>query len=237
MWDRFVTELSMATHTILDDVAQFLPRLLAILVIVLIGWFVAYLLKVIVRSTLRLAKVDQLSRDAGAAELLKRAALPSSSELLSRLTFWVAWIGIILIGLSVLNIVGIQEHVMRFFGFLPRLVATLFIFFFGLLAASFFSRAALLAAVNADLPSPRLISSTIRALIILFTVSMGLEELGLAEKSVVAAFAIVFGAVMFGLALAFGLGGKDLAKEFLERRFGHGKPAREEEHEDELSPL
>src|SRR5207247_4828267 len=82
--------------------------------------------------------------------------------------FWVAWIGFILIGVSVLGIVGLQEHVARFFGFLPRLFAALFVFFFGLLGASFFSRAALLAAVNADLPSPRLIASTIRTIIIVF---------------------------------------------------------------------
>jgi hypothetical protein len=160
--------------------------------------------------------------------------LPSSTELLSRFVFWVAWIGFILIGVSVLGIVGLQEHVARFFGFLPRLFAALFVFFFGLLGASFFSRAALLAAVNADLPSPRLIASTIRTIIIVFAVSMGFEELGIGEHTTLVAFAIVFGALMLGLALAFGLGGRDLARHFLERRFVH---ERREEKEDELSPL
>ncbi len=160
--------------------------------------------------------------------------MPSSTELLSRFVFWVAWIGFILIGVSVLGIVGLQEHVARFFGFLPRLFAALFVFFFGLLGASFFSRAALLAAVNADLPSPRLIASTIRTIIIVFAVSMGFEELGIGEHTTLVAFAIVFGALMLGLALAFGLGGRDLARHFLERRFVH---ERREEKEDELSPL
>jgi len=117
---------------------------------------------------------------------------------------------------------------------LPRLFAALFVFFFGLLGASFFSRAALLAAVNADLPSPRLIASTIRTIIIVFAVSMGFEELGIGEHTTLVAFAIVFGALMLGLALAFGLGGRDLARRFLERRFVH---ERREEKEDELSPL
>lgn len=237
MWDRFLDQLSLASHQIVGNIAQFVPRLLTMIVIVLIGWVIAYILKVVLRSILRLAKFDKLSQDAGAAQLLDRAALPSSTELLSRLMFWVAWIGFILLGISVLNIVGIQEHVARFFGFLPQLVAALFIFFFGMLAASFFSRAALLGAVNADLPSPRLISSTIRVLIIVLTVSMALEELGLAQNTVVAAFAIVFGALMFGMALAFGLGGKDLARQFLERRFSSHRRGKEEEHEDELSPL
>jgi hypothetical protein len=134
----------------------------------------------------------------------------------------------------VLGIGGLQQHISQFFVFLPRLFAALFIFFFGLLAASFFSRAALLAAVNADLPSPRLVSFTIRTMIIVFALSMGFEELGLGERTVLVAFTLVFGALMLGLALAFGIGGQDLARRFLERRFVH---ERKEQKEDELSPL
>jgi hypothetical protein len=234
MWEKFVAELTQATREIVANVAQFLPRLMVMLIIVLIGWVIAYVLKSALRSALRLAKFDKLSHDAGATQLLNRAALPSSTELLSRFVFWVAWLGFILLGISVLGIVGLQEHVARFFGFLPRLFAALFFFFFGLLAASFFSRAALLAAVNADLPSPRLISSATRTLIIVFAVSMGFEELGLGERTVLVGFAIIFGALMLGLALAFGLGGRDLARRFLERRFLH---EHHEEGEKELSPL
>jgi hypothetical protein len=233
-WEKFVNQLMQATQEIIASIAQFLPRLLVMLIIVFVGWLIAYLLKSILRSILRLARFDKLSERAGATQLLKKAALPASSELLSRFVFWVAWIGFILVGVSVLGIGGLQEHISRFFGFLPRLFAALFVFFFGLLAASFFSRAALLAAVNADLPSPRLISFTIRTMIIIFSLSMGFEELGLGEQTMLVAFGIVFGALMLGLALAFGLGGRDLARQFLERRFVHEK---KEEREDELSPL
>jgi Conserved TM helix len=234
MWERFLTELTQATQEIVRSIAQFLPRLMVMLIIVVCGWIVAYVLKSIIRSILRLAKFDRLSQDAGASQFLSKAALPSSTELLSRFVFWVAWIGFILIGISVLGITGLQEHIGRFFGFLPRLFAAMFVLFFGLLAASFFSRAALLASVNANLRSPRLIASTVRTIIIVFSVSMGFEELGIGEETVLLTFGIVFGALMLGLALAFGIGGRDLARRYLERRFVH---ERHEEKEDELSPL
>jgi Conserved TM helix len=234
MWEKFLTEMTKATQEIVNSVAQFLPRLMVTLIIVLIGWIIAYVLKYLLRSILRIAKFDRLSEDAGATQFLKKAALPSSTELLSRFVFWVAWIGFILIGVSVLGIVGLQEHIGRFFGFLPRLFAAMFVLFFGLLAASFFSRAALLASVNADLPSPRLIAATIRTVIVIFSVSIGFEELGIGENTILMAFGIVFGALMLGLALAFGLGGRDLARQYLQRRFVH---ERKEEREDELSPL
>jgi hypothetical protein len=234
VWEKFITEMTKATQEIVNSVAQFVPRLMVTLIIVLIGWVIAYALKHLLRSILRLAKFDRLSEDAGATQFLKKAALPSSTELLSRFVFWVAWIGFILIGVSVLGIVGLQEHIGRFFGFLPRLFAALFVLFFGLLAASFFSRAALLASVNADLPSPRLIAATIRTVIVIFSVSVGFEELGIGENTILVAFGIVFGALMLGLALAFGLGGRDLARQYLQRRFVH---EHKQEREDELSPL
>jgi hypothetical protein len=233
MWQIIVSELTQATHGIIRSVAQFLPRLLVMLVIVVVGWVIAYVLKSIIRSILRVTKFDKLSEDAGASQLLKKAALPPSSELLSRFVFWVAWLGFILVGISVLGVVGFQEQIARFFAFLPRLFVAMFVFFFGLLASSFFSRAALLASVNANLPSPKLLSLTIRTMIIVFSISVGVEAVGVGENTMLVAFALMFGALMFGLALAFGLGGKDLARKYLERRFVQPR----QDDSDDLSPL
>jgi hypothetical protein len=200
-----------------------------------VGWVIAYVAKVLLRSILRLIKFDRLSDNAGASQLLNKAALPSSSELLSRFVFWMAWLGFILLGVSVLGILGLQDQIARFFLFLPRVFVALFIMFFGLLAASFFSRAALLAAVNANVPSPKLLSISIRSVIIIFVLSVVFEELGVVEQTMLVAFGIAFGAMMLGLAIAFGLGGKDLARRFLETRFLQRK--KKDENEDELSPL
>ncbi len=234
MREIIVEQLSQAMHQIVQEFVHLLPRLIVMLVIAFVGWVIAYLLKWILRSVLRVAKFDKLSENAGASQLLNRAALPSSTELLSRFVFWVAWLGFILIGVSVLGIGGLQEHIARFFLFLPRLFVAMFTVFFGILAASFVSRAALLAAVNANLPSSRLLSASIRIIILIFVLSMVFEELGLAEQTALVAFGIVFGAVMLGLALAFGMGGRDLARQFLEKRLVREK---KNEKEDEPSPL
>ena len=234
MRDIIVNELTQALQQMARDVAHYLPRLIVMLIIAFLGWLIAYLLKIIVRSILRLTKFSRLSENAGATQLLNKAALPPAIELVSRFVFWVAWVGFILVGVSILGIGGLQEYISRFFLFLPRMFVALVILFFGSLAASFFSRATLLAAVNANLKSSRLLSISIRILVSIFTLSMVFEVLGVAEQTVLIAFATVFGAVMLGLAIAFGIGGKDLAREFLERRLAYG---RKEEKEDELSPL
>lgn len=235
MREIIVSELTRAVQELARDFARFIPRLVVLVIIAFAGWLIAYLLKQVARSILRLIKFDKLSENAGASQLLAKAALPSSTELLGRLIFWVTWLGFILLGVSALGIFGLQEQIARFFLFLPRLFAALFIVFFGLLAASFFSRATLLAAVNANFPSARLLGISIRAIIMVFVLSMAFEELGIADQTMLVAFGIAFGAVMLGLAIAFGTGGKDLARRFLETRFVRRN--KDEENEDELSPL
>jgi len=235
MREMIISELTQAMQELTRGFAHILPRIIVLVIIAFVGWVVAYLLKVFLRSILRLIKFDKLSESAGASQLLTKAALPSATELVSRFVFWVTWVGLILLGVNVLGIFGLQKQIATLLLFLPRLFVALFTMFFGLLAASFFSRAALLAAVNANFPSPRLLSVSARTIIIIFVLSLAFEEVGVAEQTMLVAFGIAFGALMFGLAIAFGMGGKDLAQQFLEKRFVRGK--KDEGKEDELSPL
>ena len=234
MREMIISELSQALHDLARGFAHYLPRLIVMLILALIGWLISYVVKVILRSALRLIKFDRISENAGASQLLNSAALPPATEVLSRFVFWLTWLGFILLGVSVLGILGLQEQIAKFFLFLPRMFAALLILFFGLLAAGFLSRAALLAAVNANVPSPRLLSLAIRSIIVVFVLSIVFEELGLAEQTMLVAFGIAFGALMLGLAIAFGIGGRNLAQRFLEERFVREK---KEQDEDELSPL
>jgi hypothetical protein len=238
MWQNFIGELSRTMDEILKGFGRFLPRFVEMLGILIVGWIIAFVLRAVVRSILRITRFDKLSEHTGAAQLLRGAALPSPAEMLSRFVFWMAWVGFILVGISVLGIVGIDEQLSSFLGFLPRLFAAFFILFFGLLAASFFSRAALLGGVNADLPSPRLVSLTLRTVMILLVVSAAFEEIGIGSRTVFMTFTLTFGALMLGLALAFGLGGKDLARRYLEKRFTRDQVTEhDKDKEDELSPL
>lgn len=234
MREMIISELSQALHEMARGFAHFLPRVIVMLILAFGGWVIAYVVRAVLRSILRLIKFNKLSENAGASQLLTNAALPSATEVLSQFVFWVTWLGFILLGVHVLGILGLQEQIARFFLFLPRLFVAIFILFVGLLAASFFARAALLAAVNANVPSPRVLSFALRTIIIVFVLSIVFEELGLAEQTMLVAFGIAFGALMLGLAIAFGMGGRDLAKNFLEKRFIRAK---KEENEDELSPL
>jgi small-conductance mechanosensitive channel len=220
MKDTIVQGLEQAYYNLVHMIAEFLPRFVVMLVIIALGLLVAYVIRYVLRTLLRLTKLDRVSEDAGASRVLRMADLPSMTELLSRSIFWITWIGFILIGISILGVAGLQEQISRLFRFLPEIFIAMLILFLGLVLANFLSRAALLASVNAGYRSAKIVSWSIRFVIWILAISMALEELGLARQTVIAAFSIVFGASMLGLAIAFGLGGQGLARQMLERHLG-----------------
>jgi hypothetical protein len=225
--------LVQAYANLVQMIANFLPRLLVMLIITAIGLAVALVLKYILRAILSLTKLDRVSEEAGASRLLRVAHLPSMTVLLSSTLFWVTWSGFVLIGLSVLGVAGLQGQISRLLQFLPEVFIAILILFLGLMTANFLSRTALLAAVNAGHPSPKILSWSIRFIIWILAISMTLEELGVARQTVISAFSIIFGALMLGLAIAFGLGGQDLARKSLERHLGNAK----KENDKEPQPL
>ncbi|MDE3179511.1 MAG: hypothetical protein KGM47_07590 [Acidobacteriota bacterium] len=231
MGNDLLKSLTGTTQGLGSMLAQFLPHLLAMGIIIVVGGIIAWILKVIVRRILALIRFNHICESAGFSGLLAKTALPPPSELLSRLVFWVVWVAFWLVGLNALGISALQEEIARFFFFLPQIFVALLILIVGLLLANFFGRATLLAAVNADSPSPRLLASVVRFLIIILAITMALERIGLGRGVILIAFAIAFGAVMLGLALAFGLGGRDAAKRLLEQRFIEAEKRRDEENE------
>jgi hypothetical protein len=228
--------LERLTHTLQGLVAvavDFLPRVVAGLVVVALGWLVAFAVRLMIRRFLRLLKFDRFSERSGVAQTLIRADLPSPSDLVAWVVFWVIWVSFMVLGLSVLGIPTLQDEISRFFQFVPHIFVSLLILYVGFWAAHFFSRAALLAAVNSNFPLPKLLASFVQLGIAVLAVTMAFEQLNLAKTAVLIAFSITYGAVMIGLAIAFGLAGRFAARRVLEKQLREN----EEEKEREASPI
>jgi hypothetical protein len=237
MKDLIVRNLTGALLAFYRMTAEALPRILAMAIIIFVGWIVAWVIEVILRRVLLLARLNRLFENKGLTRALSVAALPSPAEVISRVVFWIVWVSFILIGVNALGVVALQKEVADFVALLPQFVVALLIIFFGVLAANFLSRAALLAAVNANSPSPKVVSSFVRFVILLLAITMALERVGLGRGVVLVAFAVSFGAIMMGLAIAFGLGGRHVARRILERRFAVDRGAGKDEKDEEGSHL
>jgi hypothetical protein len=224
MTQTIVDALRLAWQNFLDGIAAFVPGLLAMLSIVVVGWLIAAVLAYVTRRLLGWLRFNALAERTGGAEMLKKVELPPAETLAGSVMFWLVWLGFLMAGMSALGLTAFSDLFTGFVHYIPRLVLALVILVVGLVAANFAWRATLLATVNAQMPSARLLSSAVRFLIVVLTVTMALEQIAVARTVILTAFAIAFGAVMLGIAIAFGIGGSNVARRVLEEQFPEQKP-------------
>src|SRR4030043_1468874 len=204
----------------LGKVATFLPNLLAMITILVIGFITAWVIKTLLLRFLKAIQFDRVSERWGLTHVLSRGgwAYPPAS-LVSRFFYWVIVFITLILGINALEVAATQNFIAKFFNYLPNLFAAILILIVGYLIAIFLGQAALIAAVNAQMESARLLGRSVRWFIIILSVTMALYHLGIAEKVIIAAFTIIFGGIVLALSLAFGWGGRDLAKDFLDRLY------------------
>jgi hypothetical protein len=219
MIQEIADALVQSWHNFSTAFALFVPRLVAATIIFAGGLVVAMVVRRVVRQLLAWLRFDRLSLRTGASEMLRVADMPTAEVLIAKIVFWIVWIGFIVSAVDTLQFTPFQGLVREFFRFVPRFLVALLVFTLGFLIGNFVWRATLLASVKAGLPGARLLSGALRVLVIAIGVVMALEQIGLATAVVLTAFAITFGALMLGLAIAFGLGGRDAAQQLLEQQF------------------
>jgi hypothetical protein len=196
----------------------FVPRLVAAAIIFLGGLAIAVALRVAVQRLLAWVRFETWAQRSGTSELLKSADMPPADVVIGKIVFWLVWIGFVVSAIDTLQFASFQGLVHEFFRFVPRFLVALLVLVLGFLIGNFLWRASLLAAVNAGVPGARLLSGGLRVLVIAIGVVMALEQLGLATSVVLTAFAITFGAAMLASAIAFGLGGRDAARQVIEEQ-------------------
>lgn len=225
--------LEQAGRNFLESAAELLPRLVLTVSIVLVGWLIAGVMRWATRSLLARLGFGRLCARQGVTEMLRAADLPEPERLAGTIVFWVVWIGFLLSAVDVLGLSAVRGMIDDFAAFVPRLGVAIVILVVGFVFANVAWRATQLAAVNSNVPSPRVLSGTVRALVLLLTGAMALDQIAVAQTIVLTAFAIAFGAVMIGLAIAFGVGGGGIAKRILEHWF----PEHDKRSDDDVRHL
>ena len=217
------------------NVLQFLPNFLAFLLILVIGIILGRVLNALFLRIFRAVGLDKLSEKSGAMDLIRKGGIKDSvSVLLAKIVRWVTVIIFAIIALRALELPTIEGLFEKFLLYLPNVFVAAVILLFGYLLGNFFGRAALIASVNAGIRIAGVIGRFVKFTVFLLAATMALEQLGIGKETIVIAFAIIFGGVVLALAIALGLGGRDTAKEYIEKKL---KGEEEEEKKDEISHL
>jgi hypothetical protein len=218
-----------------ENVLQFLPNFLAFLLILIIGIILGRILNALFLRIFRAVGLDKLSEKSGVMDLIRKGGIKDSvSVLLAKIVRWVTVIIFAIIALRALELPTIEGLFEKFLLYLPNVFVAAVILLFGYLLGNFFGRAALIASVNAGIRIAGVIGRFVKFTVFLLAATMALEQLGIGKETIVIAFAIIFGGIVLALAIALGLGGKETAKEYIEKKL---KGEEEEEKKDEISHL
>jgi hypothetical protein len=201
------------------------PRLLALLTLILVGWVVAALAGRLIVRLLQAANFDgRCGRWGLTVSLIRAGVRQPPTALVSRVVFWLIFLVALLMGIEALEVPATAGLVAVILRFLPNLIVAGLVMVIGWFLANFLGQAALIGAVNAQVAGAPLIAGAVRWLVLVFAGAAALTQLAIAREMVLLAFGVAFGGTVLALALAFGLGGKDLAREILESRLRkHGE--------------
>lgn len=192
----------------------FLPNLMAMLTILILGILVSWALKRLLVVILDFFHFDRWSDRMGLTALLRRENLwPKPSIAVGAIVFWSSLLLFTMMALSVLKLEAVRLLLAQSFLYLPRIVSAVLLVLLGYLVTGFVSRGVLIAAVNGGYRNSRLLAEGVRLLLTVLILAMSLEQLQVAPSIVLAAFSIAFGGIVLALAIAFGVAGIDQARK------------------------
>jgi hypothetical protein len=212
-----------------------LSSLVGMLVLILLGLAIGWVAKVVVYRLLRALQFDRLCDRLGVGTEISRLGFArSSSYLAGQIVQGIIVLTALLAGLTAMRSEWTQNLVERFFLYLPHFLAAVVILVAGALVSRFLGRSTLIAAVNAGMPSARLLAGLVRLLVMTLAVVAALDELGIGRTTIIVTFAITFGGLVTAAAIAFGLGARELARDLLQAHF---RPTSRPEDKDTMQHL
>jgi small-conductance mechanosensitive channel len=214
-----------------DTIFDFLPRLIGFLLILLIGFVIAKIVSAAVAKVLEKVGVDRKLQESDASRYVD-AVLPGSSPSrgIGRLVFWLIFVFFVVTAIGALQIPAATTFMNQVLAYLPNVIVAILIFVVAAVVSG--AVAGGVAKFMGDTPTGKIVAGVVPALVMVIAFFMILEQLQIAPEIVRIAFAAVMFALALGLALAFGLGGRDLAARLLDEAHSKSREAAQQAKQD-----
>ena len=205
------------------------PHVLGFIAVLLIGWIIARVLGRLAWKGTHRAGLDRAVHGGTGGNFLQRV-VPAPSRLVGRIVFWAIMLGAISLAAAVLGIRALTAFVGAIWAYLPNVLAAVLIF----LAASAIAAAvvALVQRTMGDTALGKIVATAVPILVMTIATFMILDQLRIAHDIVVTTYTLLLGAIALGAALAFGLGGRDVAARMLEGAYAKGQENKEQYKRD-----
>lgn len=204
-----------------DRLAEVFPKVLAIVTLIVMGLVIGLLLQLVLVRVLRAFHFSARCERWGIQQALARAAIRRPPDRLAgSVVFWGVLLIFAMMGIDALALPGMPGGAtFMVVQLIPNVLAALLMLLVGWLLANFVANAILIGSVNAQIAEARLLARLARWAVLAFTMAAALTQLGIGREMVMIAFGLTFGGIVLAVALAFGLGARDVVRDLLERRF------------------
>ncbi len=214
----FDTVLLEPLRVFLRQVGDLLPRLVLAVVVLIVGWIVAKVVRFAIERGLRAVNFNVLTERAGMDGFLRNGGIESDTTGLVALVFyWLVILAALVIGFNSLGLTYITDVLRSVILFLPRVLVAIVILAVGSYFARFIDGAVAAYFRNAQVQDADLLGRIARTAVLAFVILIALDQVQVGGDLIRQTFLIVLAGVVFALALAFGIGGRDWAAELLER--------------------
>jgi hypothetical protein len=205
------------------------PALIGAVVILIIGYFIAKIVQAALAGGLTRAGLDRHLLSGKTGEWVQKVA-SSPSRLIARVGFWAIFLAFVSIAASALGIEAVSAFVAAVWGYLPNVIAAFAIF---LVAGAISAGVATLATkLMGDTPTGKVVATAAPILVMTIATFMILEQLKIAHDIVVTTYTLLLGSIALGAALAFGLGGREVAGRMLEGAYQKGQEQKGQVRQD-----
>lgn len=202
----------------LRQLGDLLPRLALALVVLIAGWLVAKAVRFAIVRGLRAVNFHVVTERAGLDGFLRDGGIQSdTTEILGVLVYWLVILGALVVGFNTLGLTYVTDLLGRVILFVPKVMVALLILAFGAYFARFIGNAITAYCRNVHIQDAELLGRLAQYAIVTFVVLIALDQVNIGGDIVRQSFLIILAGLVFALALAFGLGGREWAAEMLER--------------------
>jgi hypothetical protein len=223
----FAVDLTTSLQQGLDSLFKFIPNLIGFLVILIVGYFVAKLVKSVLAKGLDKVGLDRHLHSGQTGEYVERISPGASpSKLIGSVAFWFIFLFVLSAAIGALQIPAVTAFMNQVLAYLPNVIVAVLIFVVaGVVAAAV---AGLVAKTMGDTPTGKVVASVVPALVLGIAIFMILNQLQIASEIVQITYTALIGALALGLALAFGLGGREVAAELLRGAYEKGQEQKDQ---------
>jgi len=195
-----------------------MPKLLLAIVILVAGWLLAKFLLFAVVKGLKLINFNVVTEKAGIDKFLKQGGIAKTTiDILGILIYWLAILFTLLIAFETLGLTVVSDMFTQITLFVPNVIVAVIILAIGLYFARFVGDAMVAYSKNIGLEDAELLGRVSRYGIMIFVIVIALDQVDVADDIIRWTFFIVIAGIVFGLALAFGLGGQKWAAGQLDK--------------------